>query len=92
MRARDLMTTSLVTIPPDAPLDAVARVLADRGISGAPVVDAEGCCVGIVAQADVARAALNGGDVTPSDVATVVERVSRPTRWRSTWSNYQPPL
>lgn len=55
MRARDLMTTSLVTIPPDAPLEAVARVFADRGISGAPVVDADGQFLGMVTEGDLIR-------------------------------------
>ncbi|MCA3321432.1 MAG: CBS domain-containing protein, partial [Roseomonas sp.] len=55
MRARDLMTTSLVTIPPEAPLDAVARVFADRGISGAPVVDGAGTLLGMVTEGDLIR-------------------------------------
>ena len=36
MRARDLMTASLVTIPPEAPLEAVAQILSGRGISAPP--------------------------------------------------------
>ena len=55
MRARDLMTTSLVTIPPEAPLEAVARVFADRGISGAPVVDGAGTLLGMVTEGDLIR-------------------------------------
>jgi CBS domain-containing protein len=55
MRARDLMTTSLVTIPPDAPVEAVARVLSDRGISGAPVVDSSGRLLGMVTEGDLIR-------------------------------------
>lgn len=55
MRARDLMTTSLVTIPPDAPVEAVARVLSDRGISGAPVVDSSGKLLGMVTEGDLMR-------------------------------------
>jgi len=55
MRARDLMTTNLVTIPPDAPLEALARVLSERGISGAPVVDADGTLLGMVTESDLIR-------------------------------------
>ncbi len=55
MRARDLMTTSLVTIPPEAPLEAVAQVLSDRGISGAPVVDGAGTLLGMVTEGDLIR-------------------------------------
>jgi CBS domain-containing protein len=55
MRARDLMTTSLVTLPPDAPVEAVARALSERGISGAPVVDATGRLLGMVTEGDLIR-------------------------------------
>ncbi len=55
MRARDLMTTSLVTVPPDAPVEAVVRVLTDRGVSGAPVVDSAGTLLGMVTEGDLMR-------------------------------------
>jgi CBS domain-containing protein len=55
MRARDLMTTSVVTLSPDTPVREVARVLAGRGISGAPVVDATGRLLGIVTEGDLIR-------------------------------------
>jgi CBS domain-containing protein len=55
MRARDLMTTSLVTIPPEAPLEAVAQILSDRGISGAPIVDGAGNFLGMVTEGDLIR-------------------------------------
>lgn len=53
MRARDLMTTNIVTLPPDAPLEAVVQALADRGISGAPVVGADGTLLGMVTEGDL---------------------------------------
>ena len=37
LRARDLMTTEVVTVPPDTPVTSLARLLADRGISVAPL-------------------------------------------------------
>lgn len=55
MRARDLMTRDPVTIPPDTPLQVVAGTLAERGFSGAPVVDAEGCLRGMVTEGDLIR-------------------------------------
>ena len=55
MRARDLMTTNLVTIPPETPLASVAQLFAERGFSGAPVVDAEGKLLGMVTEADLMR-------------------------------------
>lgn len=55
LRARDLMTPDVVTVPPETPVLAVARLLADRGISAAPVVDAQGQVVGVVTEADLIR-------------------------------------
>ncbi|HEV7263630.1 MAG TPA: CBS domain-containing protein [Falsiroseomonas sp.] len=55
MRARDLMTRDPVTLPPDTPLPLVARALADRGISGAPVADANGALLGMVTEGDLIR-------------------------------------
>lgn len=55
MRARDLMTRDPVTIPPVAPLALVARTLAERGFSGAPVVDADGKLLGMVTEGDLIR-------------------------------------
>lgn len=55
MRACDLMTRDPVTLPPDTPLPQVARILAERGISGAPVMDAEGRLLGMVTESDLIR-------------------------------------
>lgn len=55
LRARDLMTADVVTVPPGTPVIAVARLLADRGISAVPVVDAAGQVAGIVTEADLIR-------------------------------------
>jgi CBS domain-containing protein len=49
------MTTSIVTLLPDTPVSAVARILAKRGISGAPVVNAEGQLLGLVTESDLIR-------------------------------------
>jgi signal-transduction protein with cAMP-binding, CBS, and nucleotidyltransferase domain len=43
------------------------------------IVDDDNCCVGIVAQADIALAAERYADVDEKDVAHVVERISEPT-------------
>lgn len=56
----------------------VERVMADNQVRRVPVVDADGACVGIVSQADLARAAKDGQRVTEHEVALVVERISEP--------------
>lgn len=53
MRVDDVMTTDVATVTPGASLKAVARILVERGISGVPVVDAEGDVLGIVSEADL---------------------------------------
>lgn len=55
LRARDLMTPDVVTVPPETPVLTIARMLADRGMSAAPVVDGQGQLVGIVTEADLIR-------------------------------------
>jgi CBS domain-containing protein len=55
MRARDVMSTSVMTLPPDAPLATAAGMLAKRGVSGAPVVDGEGKLLGMVTETDLLR-------------------------------------
>ncbi len=55
MRARDLMTPDLVTVPPETPVLAIARLLSERGISAVPVTDAKGTLLGIVTEADLIR-------------------------------------
>lgn len=41
-----------------------------------PIIDDSGCCVGIVAQADLARQA--GRNVTDSEVGRIVQQISEP--------------
>ena len=55
MKARELMSTSLIVVPPETPIAALAELLAARGISAVPVVDAGGAPVGIVTEGDLIR-------------------------------------
>ena len=48
----DVMTESVRTLSPNTPLRDAAREMIDAGISGMPVVDAEGQLVGILTEAD----------------------------------------
>lgn len=60
MRALDIMTSSVVTASPEMTTQAAAKLLADKHISGAPVVDAAGHVVGIVSEGDLLRRAEIG--------------------------------
>lgn len=54
--ARDVMTSPAVACRAEAFFEEVAEILADRDISGMPVVDAEGAVVGVISERDLAYA------------------------------------
>jgi CBS domain-containing protein len=60
MRAMDVMTTDVITVDPDMTVQGLASLLAERGISGAPVVDAHGKLVGIISEGDLLHRAEIG--------------------------------
>ena len=55
--ASECMTEPVVCVKEDTPLDDVLTVMEENQIRRVPVVDTEGACCGIIAQADVARVA-----------------------------------
>jgi len=55
LTARDLMTPDVVTVPPETPVVAMAKLMADRGISAVPVLGADGALLGLVTEADLIR-------------------------------------
>jgi CBS domain-containing protein len=52
MKVADVMTRAVVTVLPETPLKDVAALMVEKGISGVPVVDAQGTVVGVVSEAD----------------------------------------
>jgi CBS domain-containing protein len=52
MRVRDLMTTDVITIGPEASLKEAARRMVEAGISGMPVTGESGQLLGIITEAD----------------------------------------
>jgi len=60
MRAMDVMTTDVISVDPDTTVQALATLLAERGISGAPVVDSGGHLIGIVSEGDLLHRAEIG--------------------------------
>jgi CBS domain-containing protein len=53
MKVRDVMTRDFPQVAPDTPLKDVAQSLVERRIPAAPVVDAHGRVVGVVAESDL---------------------------------------
>jgi len=65
MRAEDIMTREVVAVRPETPVGELARLFAERGISGAPVVDAEGRLLGVVTETDLMRRIAAPADSRP---------------------------
>jgi CBS domain-containing protein len=63
LTAADLMTAPVMTIPQETSLREAARLLSRSSISGAPVVDAEGRCIGVLSSSDFVTWAVEGGEV-----------------------------
>lgn len=61
MQARDVMTTEVVTVDPDADVMQAAQQLLNHHISAAPVVDRRGRLCGIVSEGDLMRRAEGCG-------------------------------
>jgi CBS domain-containing protein len=53
LKAKDIMTTEIITVSPDTEITAAAKILLENRINGLPVVDAYGRLVGILCQSDL---------------------------------------
>ncbi len=71
--AESCMTRPAVTVQADTPLDEVVSIMEERQIRRVPVVDDDGCCAGIIAQADVALVSRE------REVARYLREVSKDT-------------
>lgn len=66
VRISTIMTTEVVSLAPETPLVDAARLLVERSIGGAPVVDENGSPLGFLSKTDLARVASVGA--TPRDI------------------------
>jgi CBS domain-containing protein len=55
MKARDIMTTGVVTVEAQAPVIRAAQLMLQNRVSGLPVVDASGTLVGMITEGDFLR-------------------------------------
>lgn len=74
----EIMTTNPDVVAPDDDLDHVEKLMSDRQIRRVVVVDGAGDCVGIIAQADLARAAKRSNEPSPKEMVDVLEKISQP--------------
>lgn len=73
---QELMSEHPSCCIPETEIEEVERIMMDRQVRRVPVVDEHGRCIGIIAQADLARDRLATSN---RDVGRVVERISQPT-------------
>jgi CBS domain-containing protein len=73
MKASDVMTIGAITVHSDSTVGHAARVMVERGVSGLPVVTAQGKLVGMITEADL----LRRGELGSPDR----------TRWADFWLN-----
>lgn len=71
MRAADVMSTGMLTVGRQMPIDECVRLMEQRQVRRVPVVDDKGRLCGIIAQADIAR--CGGCDQAGELVAGVSE-------------------
>ena len=60
-KAREIMTRDVASVKVDTPLKEVAALMAGRGVSGVPVVDAGDRVVGVISEKDFLRSMSAGG-------------------------------
>jgi CBS domain-containing protein len=72
MTAGDCMSTHLVTVQPNASLQECLDAMEQNRVRRLLVVDEQGACIGIIAQADIAKAAPG------HDTAAMVKEISEP--------------
>ncbi|MFC3898370.1 HPP family protein [Lentzea rhizosphaerae] len=71
MRARDIMTSPVITVTAAVPLKGAAALMVSHGFTALPVVDGDKRLVGIVTEADLVRGKyLEDGHAVVSDVMT----------------------
>ena len=72
--ARDIMTSSVETVAPETSVDAAARTMFERSISGLPVVSTDGLLIGVVSEYDIiSRNDPTVGDIMTRDVVSIGE-------------------
>ena len=70
----EIASRDLVTIDPEQTIDEALRLMGQHQVRRIPVCEEDGKLIGIVAQADIARA------LSPADAGSTVQEISRPNR------------
>lgn len=71
-KARDVMSTPVITVTPDDSVEHSLELMEQNQVRRLPVVDESGACCGMIAQADIAR------KTSERDTGELVRDVSQP--------------
>jgi len=74
MQVREGMTPTVLTVGPGHTLRAVARLMSDRGVGAAVVIDPEANGPGIITERDILRSLARGQDPDTEPVADHLTR------------------
>lgn len=87
LKAKDIMTRDVVTVSPEARIEEAIKLMAEKHLSGLPVVDSGSRVIGIITENDVLlkdevkipfpRVALFGWYVVPDELAAKAYREAR---------------
>jgi len=77
LKVEEIMTKQVTTIMPDAPLEEAARIMADRKVSGLPVMDGDRL-VGIITETDVFKTILTMMGARQPGVRLTLHLVDQP--------------
>jgi acetoin utilization protein AcuB len=78
IKIKDIMTSDVITVPPDFSVEETAQVLQKNRISGVPVVDAEGRLVGVITQSDLFRVLISLTGVSSGGIQFGFQLEDRP--------------
>jgi CBS domain-containing protein len=78
LRVRNVMTVAPECCSEDDDVESIERVMSERQVRRVPIVNADGGVVGIIAQADIARAASGGSKVSDHELTEMVASISAP--------------
>ena len=83
MRVRDGMSSVVLTVGPSHSLSAAARLMTERNVGAAVVVDPDGAGPGIITERDILRSVAAGEDPSAEPVANHLteELISASPEW-----------
>jgi CBS domain-containing protein len=80
MKIKDVMTSEVVTVSPEASLKSAAGLLAEYRVSGLPVVDSAGAVLGVISEADILLKEVGDPALTAEQAMTSPARTIGPDR------------